>query len=189
MLTTPLIERALRVAALAHQGQTRKASDLPYFLHPAAVALILSRCGFESDEILAAAILHDVLEDTEWTPASLAEEFPLDVVRIVEGASEQKADSTGESRPWAVRKAEHVEAIESAGFEVAAVVLADKLHNLTSMLCDLESGEELWSRFNAPRDAVIAYHRDIVRAACRHDSRHRKLAEECQATLQLIGAH
>lgn len=164
-LYSPLIEKALRVAARAHRDQTRKASDLPYFQHPASVVLILARCGYESDQLLAAAVLHDTIEDTDCTVESLRDDFPERVVALVQECTEQKADDQGRAIPWRARKESHIALIRKASNAGRAIVLADKLHNLGSMVYDLEQGMELWSRFNAGPDEVIWYHREIVQAA------------------------
>lgn len=165
LLYSPLVEKAFRVAADAHRTQTRKASGLPYFQHPASVVLILARCGFDDDELLAAAALHDTVEDTECTVESLTAEFPEAVVKLVLECSETKIDASGAKIPWQVRKEAHVAVVRKVSPPARAIVLADKLHNLGSMVFDLERGDELWSRFNARPDDVIWYHREIVAAA------------------------
>ena len=187
-LYSPLVERAFRVAAGAHRSQTRKASGLPYFQHPASVALILARAGFNEDEILAAAILHDTIEDTECSAESLTADFPETVVKLVLECSEQKTDASGTKIPWKNRKESHIADVRQASLSARAIVLADKLHNLGSMIFDLESGEELWSRFNASPQDVIWYHQEIVAAATalpasadpQISDRIRMLATECQ---------
>ena len=186
---SPLLEKALRIAAVAHDGQTRKASSLPYFVHPAAVTLVLVRAGFTQDGLLAAAVLHDVVEDTELTLDDLLDEFPAAVCEIVDGASERKADATGQKRSWHDRKADHIEVIRRASLEVAAVVLADKLHNLTSMQFDLDGGHELWLRFNASKSDVLAYYRSVADAAHRNDQRIEKLVSECLAAIDRLARH
>ncbi len=186
-LTDPLVELAMRVAADAHKDQCRKASSVPYLTHPASVALILAQAGFKSREIIAAALLHDVVEDSDWTIERLARVFPPKVVQIVEEASENKTDTAGQKRPWTDRKREHIEQMKGASFEARAVVLADKLHNLNSMLFDLERGEPLWDRFNAGREDVLEYHHEIIRAA--NDSGQERLASltaECLAVINRI---
>lgn len=162
---SPMVERALRVAAQAHQCQKRKASDLPYFQHPASVTLMLSRCGFSSDEMLAAAALHDTLEDTDCTVESLSRSFPPEVIDLVQECSEQKKDASGTTIEWRTRKEVHIGRIRRASVAARAIVLADKLHNLASMTFDIDEGEELWGRFNAPARDVIWYHRQIVESA------------------------
>jgi (p)ppGpp synthase/HD superfamily hydrolase len=164
-LYSPLVEKAFRVAADAHRNQTRKASDLPYFQHPASVALILVRAGFDDDELLAAAALHDTIEDTDCTVESLSADFPKAVVKLVLECSEAKTDASGAKIPWRARKESHIAVVREASPSARAIVLADKLHNLGSMIFDFEREEELWSRFNASPDDLVWYHREIVAAA------------------------
>ena len=164
-LYSPLVEKALRVAANAHRHQTRKASDLPYFQHPASVVLILARCGYDCDELLSAAVLHDTIEDTDCTLESLMGGFPEAVVRLVQECTERKTDESGVALPWRVRKKAHIDLMRAASTPGRAIVLADKLHNLGSMVFDLERGEEIWHRFNASPTDIIWYHREIVTAA------------------------
>lgn len=189
---SPLLERALRVSATAHQGQLRKGSTLPYFSHPAAVALILMRAGFDDDVILAAAVLHDTLEDTEVTADCLQAEFPSEVCEIVNGASERKRDGAGKPLPWLQRKQEHIERVRHAALKIRAVVLADKLHNLHAIVADHKVSRSVWRRFNASKVDVLWYHDEIVAAACHEeqvdvaDSRFEKLASECRTLIETL---
>lgn len=182
-LFSRLVERALRIAARAHRGQTRKQTDWPYISHPAAVALILQRAGFDDDALLAAAILHDVVEDTDYSPEQLAAEFPQDVCRYVAVLTERKTDGDGRKRPWADRKREHIEQVQSAPVAARAIVLADKLHNLGCTLIDLEDGAPVWDRFNASREDVLDYHRRMVDAAEQSEPRLQSLAETCRSLI------
>ncbi|MGD9853440.1 MAG: HD domain-containing protein [Planctomycetaceae bacterium] len=177
----PLIERALRVAATHHQQQSRKGGAVPYITHPVAMALILQRFGFDDDELLAAALLHDVVEDTDCTLDELAAQFPPAVVETVAALSERKRDESGAPRPWRDRKLEHIEQIRSGPFAARVVALADKLHNLLSIQYDLAAGEDVWSRFNAPRADVLWYHRAMIEAASQDDPRLLPLANAGRA--------
>ena len=189
-LYSPVVERAFRVAANAHRDQTRKASDLPYFQHPASVVLILARCGFDDDHLLAAAVLHDTIEDTDCTVESLTGEFPADVVQLVQECTEAKRDASGTKIPWRVRKESHIALVRHASVAGRAIVLADKLHNLGSMIFDLEHGQEIWSRFNASRDEIVWYHREIVAAASNGTDAQQlhTLASECQRLISALAA-
>lgn len=162
---SPLIEHAIRVAARAHRHDLRKGSDIPYLSHSASVALLLERVGISDDQILAAALLHDVVEDTAVTLEDLARDFPPTVVELVSGLSERKLDELGNSRPWRDRKTEHLAVVEAASFGVRAIVLADKLHNLGTMVFDIEQGEPIWERFNASRDDILWYQQAMLKAA------------------------
>lgn len=188
-LFSPLVERALRIAAHHHRRQVRKQSDVPYLTHPAGVALILARAGFTDETILAAALLHDVVEDTDYTADQLAAEFPPQVTEYVTALTEQKLDEAGTGRPWQVRKQEHIARIAAAPLAARAVALADKLHNLGTMLYDLDRGEDVWQRFNAPPDKVVWYHGSMIAAAEQHDPELKHLAGCCRNVLErLAGA-
>jgi (p)ppGpp synthase/HD superfamily hydrolase len=187
-LYSPLVERALRVAAAAHRDQTRKASTLPYLTHPASVALLLARAGIDDDCVLAAALLHDVVEDTAYDLAQLRAEFPASVIEYVAAASERKLDDAGRKRSWRERKTEHLATIVTACWQARAIILADKLHNLGSMLYDLDEGAELWTRFNAGPEEIIWYHRAIIAAASQEDPRLEPLAHACRELLARLEA-
>ena len=185
---TPLLEQALRVAAVAHRGQNRKASHVPYITHPAGVALILSRAGFCDEGILAAAVLHDVVEDTNYSIEQLTADFPAEIVQWVSALTERKRDEQGNKRSWRDRKLEHIDKIRHAPLQARAIMLADKLHNLSTMVIDLKAGEELWSRFNASPEEVIWYHQAIVAGAAGNDERLQPLAGACLDLLHALSA-
>ncbi|HUG92474.1 MAG TPA: HD domain-containing protein [Planctomycetaceae bacterium] len=185
---SPLIERALRVAAHAHRHQTRKSSDVPYVSHLAGVALILCRAGFDEEAVLAAALLHDAVEDTDCSVEMLADDFPPEVVAWVAATTERKADENGRKRPWEDRKREHLAQVAAAPLEARAIVLADKLHNLGSMLFDLAAGERLWERFNAPRERILWYHREMIDHAGAGAPRLEGLANACRELLARLEA-
>ena len=181
---SPLVERAMRVAARCHRQQTRKASDLPYLTHPASVAMLLTKAGIIDDEILAAALLHDVVEDTDCSMETLAEDFPPKVIELVAALTERKRDDSGQKRSWQDRKTEHLEHVAAASWEARAITLADKLHNLGTMAFDLDADPDLWSRFNAPPERLLWYYRGMIAAASQGEPRLRILAEECSKLVE-----
>lgn len=185
-LHAPVVEEAMRLAARAHREQQRKSSDLPYVAHPASVALILQRAGFDSPNIIAAALLHDVVEDTYVSIEQIQADFPTEVADWVAALSERKRDDGGKHRSWIDRKTEHIEQIASAPFEARAILLADKLHNLVSMQFDLAAGEDIWQRFGAPRERVIWYHREITAAAMQGEPQLELLAGQCQQLISKL---
>ena len=148
--------------------------------------MLLQRFGFDNDEILAAALLHDVVEDTECTLNELANEFPVSVVESVAALSERKYDDQNVMRPWKDRKLEHIEQVKAAPRAARAIVLADKLHNLATMQFDLEAGHDLWSRFRAQPDEVEWYHRTMIATAFQEDEALRPLVDACLQTLDRV---
>jgi (p)ppGpp synthase/HD superfamily hydrolase len=178
-------EDALRFAATAHEGQTRRGSRTPYVQHVVATAWILDRSGFDEDVVIA-GLLHDVVEDAGVTIEALSARFGAVVADLVGHCSEVKLDATGRARPWADRKRDHLAALADAPVEARAVVLADKIHNLTSIEHDQRLGRDVWSMFHSDRDQVLGYYRAIIDCCGRDDPRLEPLAATCRAILERV---
>lgn len=183
MLFSPLVERALRLAGRQHRTQLRKSSDVPYFTHLAGTAFILLRAGWNDERLIAAALLHDVIEDTPCELADLEAEFPAEVVEWVAFSTERKRNADGSKRSWEDRKREHLEVMRDAPREARALTLADKLHNLGTMVFDLELDGELWSRFGASPERLLWYYAEMIERAAGTDSQLQLLAGECRELL------
>lgn len=184
----PLVEQALRWAAKCHRHHHRKGSNLPYITHPMSAAMFLMRAGIDDDEILAAALLHDVVEDTDCSLAILASQFPPRVVSLVSAMTERQHDADGRKCSWQERKTEHLQHISAEPWEARAIVLADKLHNLGSMVFDLDNGEELWSRFTSSPERTLWYYREMIAVAEQGDPRLTRLANECRTLIERLAA-
>ncbi|MCX7420439.1 MAG: HD domain-containing protein [Planctomycetia bacterium] len=184
----PLVEQALRWAAKCHRHHHRKVSNLPYITHPMSAAMFLMRAGIDDDEILAAALLHDVVEDTDCSLAILASQFPPRVVSLVSAMTERQHDADGRKCSWQERKTEHLQHISAEPWEARAIVLADKLHNLGSMVFDLDNGEELWSRFTSSPERTLWYYREMIAVAEQGDPRLTRLANECRTLIERLAA-
>ena len=102
------VETAIIFAAKAHNDQKRKGTDIPYITHPFAVGMLLQKekC---SDEVIAAGILHDTLEDTETTFKDLTEEFGIQIANLVLAASEND-----KSLRWEIRKQHTIDMLKNA---------------------------------------------------------------------------
>jgi len=152
-----LIETAIQVASVAHDGQYRKNTKTPYITHPIAVGMILLKAGYD-DEIVAAGILHDTVEDTSVTIKEINQWFGGRVATIVEGCSEP--DKT---LSWETRKDHTIQFLKTAPEDIRIVGCADKLHNVRSILHDLSiEGEEVWSRFKRGKSEQEWYYRNVV---------------------------
>ena len=155
-------ERALRLAAQAHQRQNRKASDVPYITHLVHVSVILLRYGFPT-EVAVAGLLHDVVEDQDVDLAQVEEAFGARVAEVVAALSERKVDSQGQKRPWQVRKREGMEQVGQASLEAVAVKAADALHNLRCMALDArQEGPRIWQRFSRGPEFLLDYYRQVL---------------------------
>lgn len=136
-----MIKEAAEFAAKAHEGAVRKGSSIPYIVHPYEAAVIVS--GLTSDpEVIAAALLHDVIEDAGITYEYLLEQFGDRVAELVRGESEDK------SKSWQERKQATICHMEHASREEKMICLGDKLSNLRSMAVDwLVAGDSVWLKF------------------------------------------
>ncbi|MCL2875370.1 MAG: HD domain-containing protein [Betaproteobacteria bacterium] len=156
--------KAASIAEYAHEAQFRKGSNMPYIIHPTAVAKIVSQYS-DNENAVAAAYLHDVLEDVpsdKYSEAQMAIDFGKRIVEIVKAVSENKRAGEQE-KPWAKRKQyyiEHLIALKDA--DALLVSAADKIHNLSSMLSDYKNkGDKLWGIFNAPKEKQLAYYKAL----------------------------
>jgi guanosine-3',5'-bis(diphosphate) 3'-pyrophosphohydrolase len=129
MTDTSILLKALHFAADKHRDHRRKdVHASPYINHPIHVAQILSEVGVEDPEILAAAILHDTVEDTETSLGELASEFGDRVSRIVAEVTDDK------SLPKQERKRLQIEHAPELSDEAALVKVADKISNVTDVI-------------------------------------------------------
>jgi len=167
---SPVVEQALRVSAAAHAGQFRKGPDrVHYATHPMHVALMLAKWGFD-DDVIAAGLLHDVVEDCEsWTFPRVEEQFGTHIASIVRQLTED------ESSPWEERKRTAIDQVSQLSPEAASVKAVDKLHNLRCLLDELQMAsdpESVWARYTASRERTLAMDAELVEAlAKRTDSR------------------
>lgn len=144
-----LTEKALRLAVVAHRDQVRKSDGSPYVAHPIMAAMMLQEHGFD-EVVIAAALTHDVIEDSWMTRKDLAQELGEEVARIVVGVSEDT------ELEWEDRKALYAKGVAAADEAIKAVSIADKIHNAESVISDYElKGKEVWKPFNRGKDKKI----------------------------------
>ena len=151
-----MINKAIAFAVKAHEGQPRKGTEIPYIFHPLEVGMIVSRIT-DDEEVIAAAVLHDTVEDCDAvTLDDIRREFGDRVARIVGLESEDKDKS------WEERKAATVRSLKKEPMREAKIVaLGDKLSNIRCFYADyIKLGDELWQRFNMKdkRMQVRYYH-------------------------------
>ena len=159
-IDTHIVDHAIRFAIEAHEGVARKGTDLPYIVHPlealAVVATITS-----DQELLAAVVLHDVVEDAGISIDDIRREFGPHIADIVEGETDQEVQGLSHVDSWRQRKQATVDRLAKASRDVQIVALGDKLSNIRSMARNLrQQGNRLWQRFNEkdPRQHAWYYH-------------------------------
>lgn len=152
-----IVEKAVRISVVAHQGQTRKGDNLPYIIHPFMVALKLVKYNF-SENIIAAALTHDVLEDTDYPEEKLHAELGDEVFRII------KAVTNDESLSWEEKKMKYIKTVRNGPEGAKAVCVADKIHNLESLLIAYaDQGPELWKKFNRGKEQKLWFETEVLK--------------------------
>jgi guanosine-3',5'-bis(diphosphate) 3'-pyrophosphohydrolase len=155
--TKNLIEAAARIAVGAHKDQVRKAGKMPYIIHPFMVALKLQKYNFD-DTVIAAALTHDVLEDTDYPEEKLKSELGSEVLEMV------KAVTNDDTLVWEDKKMKYIESVRKGPVGAKAVAVADKIHNLESLLAEhKEQGSEVWKIFNRGKDKKVWFETEMLK--------------------------
>ena len=169
-----LIKKAYRYALEQHDGVRRKSGE-PYIMHPLAVAQILADTGYESD-IIAAALLHDVLEDCDVTQEELTEIFNQNITDIVYGVTAIKKALDNEDSKTDIDILSDIKLMTDIGFnknrKALYVKLADRIHNLLTieMFSDVKKREKVQNTQNIliplGRENHIFQYVDILEDLC-----------------------
>jgi len=146
-INTDILDKAIAFAVKAHSGTERKGKGLPYIVHPLE-AVSIAAMMTNDQELLAAAALHDVVEDTEITIEEIRKEFGNRIASLVETESEEKIEGRGEDT-WHERKEKAIKKLFMASREAKIVALGDKLSNIRAIFHDYQKiGDKLWDRFH-----------------------------------------
>jgi len=164
------INHAFAFAAKHHDRQVRKGTRLPYLTHPANVAVILTRYA-QDEETVVAGILHDVIEDCVRDGYSRAmleqrigDKFGADVLDTVLAVTHRQVDEDGVELSSDERKDDYLERLAEAPERARWVCAADKIHNGSSILADLNrtiDPDTVWSRFNVGRLGTVRWYRRV----------------------------
>ena len=159
-LNTELLDRAIIFAVRAHAGTERRGKGFPYIVHPMEAMEIVSTMTADQ-ELLAAAVLHDTVEDTDVTVEQLRKEFGGRIAGIVAAETDRLHAGEDETASWRARKLAGIIRLRAASREVKIVALGDKLSNMRAIARDYAIiGDRLWSLFHAPdpKDHAVRYH-------------------------------
>lgn len=153
-LDTSLLDRALVFAVHAHAGTERRGKGFPYIVHPLEAVEIVATMTCDQ-ELLAAAALHDTVEDTDVTVEQIRAEFGERIAALVASESDIVFSGVSEEDSWHARKQAAIDRLARASRDAKMVALGDKLSNLRAIARDYaEQGDALWSLFHAkdPKD-------------------------------------
>lgn len=149
-LNTQLLDRAIKFAVDAHAGTERRGKGFPYIVHPLEAMSIVATMTSDQ-ELLAAAALHDTVEDTEVNLDKIRKEFGAKVASLVEAESDVFIAGLDETSSWRMRKQAAIDRLANASQEAKIVALGDKLSNMRAIAADYRvQGDRLWSKFHAP---------------------------------------
>ena len=153
-LNTAILDRAIIFAVKAHAGTERRGKGYPYIVHPMEAVEIVATMT-KDQELLAAAILHDTVEDTNVTVDQIRDEFGDRVADLVASESDEMPAGVSEEDSWHARKQAAIDRLSNASHDAKIVALGDKLSNMRAIARDYaEQGDKLWNIFhtNDPKE-------------------------------------
>ena len=152
-LDTDLLDRAILFAVQAHHNTERRGKGFPYIVHPMEAVEIVASITSDQ-ELLAAAALHDTIEDTDVTVEDIRREFGDRVAELVHAESDQLNgelfNGENEEETWHARKQAAIDRLAAASHDAKIVAMGDKLSNMRAIWRDYQiKGDELWKIFHA----------------------------------------
>ena len=160
-----LVSEAIMFAVAAHDGMRRKKSETPYILHPMEAAVIVSTMT-DDQNLIAAAALHDVVEDAGITIEEVEAKFGKRVRELVASETEDKRADLPPASTWRIRKEESLSVLKNTDdIAVLMVWIGDKLSNMRAIYRDFKvEGNAMWQRFNQNNVEEQAwYYRSIAK--------------------------
>lgn len=139
---------AVLFASQAHAGDMRKMTEIPYIVHPVEASLIAMEMTDDINVVIG-AVLHDVVEDTDYGINDICERFGDEIAILVGNETEDKRPEVDKRASWRIRKEEFLEHLQNESKESAVITMSDKLSNMRALCRDYEKiGDKLWQRFN-----------------------------------------
>ena len=156
-LATTLVDKAIVFATRAHQGTERRGKGFPYIVHPLEAMAIVATIT-NAPDLLAAAVLHDTVEDTDVTLDDLKQEFGEHIANLVADETDVKHTPDGKKLTWKERKQRDMDNLKAASREVKIVAIGDKLSNMRAIARDYrQKGDALWQIFRVKDKATHAW--------------------------------
>ena len=150
-LNTEFVDRAIKFAVDAHANTERRGKGFPYVIHVMEAMEIVASIT-NDPELLAAAALHDTVEDTDITVEQVRAEFGDRVARLVDSETTEMIAGMTETESWRMRRLSSIARLRNASRDAKIVAIGDKLSNMRAIAQDYRRiGDELWKRFHAPK--------------------------------------
>lgn len=149
-MDTALVDKAIKFAVDAHANTERRGKGFPYVIHVLEAMEIVATIT-NDPELLAAAALHDTVEDTDVTVEVIRREFGDRIASLVQAESDEMVAGVSEEDSWRGRKQAAINRLASASHDAKIVAMGDKLSNMRAIARDYHrDGDKLWSLFHAP---------------------------------------
>lgn len=157
-IDSTLLDRAIIFAVNAHRNTERRGKGFPYIVHPLEAVEIVATIT-PDQELLAAAALHDTIEDTDVTVEDIRREFGNRVAELVYAESDRFTQGVSEEDSWHERKQAAIDRLAAAPHDAKIVAMGDKLSNMRAIYRDyMVKGDELWKIFHAKDKASHEWH-------------------------------
>jgi len=157
-LKTEIFDMAAKFAIDCHKNTERRGKGFPYIIHPMEAAEIVATMT-NDQELLAAAILHDVVEDTEATKEEITFLFGERVANIVDHETDPEFPELSKSESWIKRKEIAIERLKNSSYDVKIVAMGDKLSNIRAIYRDyLNLGDKVWDKFHVTDPKLHEWH-------------------------------
>ena len=160
--------QTLGYAVNKHEGQKRKGTEIPYITHAVIVSETIAYYYPDKPYLWQAALLHDIVEDTEVSAAELAESFGEEVARLVIAVSKDEnkthlpADNVAR---WKAEREQMLANIDGDSRDAVRLKAADALANMRAILRDLQNpevGDRVWERFKVGKKESLWYYQEIL---------------------------
>ena len=157
-IDTELLDRAIVFAVQAHHNTERRGKGFPYIVHPMEAVEIVASIT-PDQELLAAAALHDTIEDTDVTVEDIRRAFGDRVAELVHAESDQFTEGVSEEDSWHERKQAAIDRLAHASHDAKIVAMGDKLSNMRAIWRDYQvQGDALWNIFHTKDKADHEWH-------------------------------
>lgn len=176
------IEKAINIAAKAHEGQYRRNLDKwPYVSHCYNVAFILNNSGF-SEDVIIAGLFHDIVEDTDHDIKFVEQNFGIKVAKLVSAVTDPPNLSFKE------RKDHHCKRYMNAPSDIKAIKAADTLHNLYSKIFSERNKEDIWKIMGYSKEEFLKEYKIFIKALA-HNWNHPIIKEINRYIKELENGH
>jgi (p)ppGpp synthase/HD superfamily hydrolase len=157
-MDTSFLDRAIVFAVKAHSNSERRDKGFPYIVHSMEAMEIVATIT-PDQEILAAAVLHDTVEDTDVTINDIRKEFGDRVADMVQAESDVDVEGESEEESWSFRKQYAIDHLAAAPRDAKIAALGDKLSNMRAIYRDyVQKGDELWNIFHVKDRKMHEWH-------------------------------